>query len=519
VTPDNITEFGIDAYRAALAGNDAVVLPGVGSALTSAGFYDATFSGGSGDDSLILDGTIGLTLNQIIQVVGNSGNDQFIIEPVDIAGQTIGKLTLDSGTGDDQYIFENITSATELSIVESSALPDTDILQILSPSGQSLQVAESMFNLGLGNDTYLIDGNLLNSRIVDAAGESFITITGSITGDNYNDSSITTGAQDDVITVSGTVTNAAISTAAGDDDIFISGVVTNSVIDAQDGNNTVTTGSLLDLSEIVFNGGSNIVNVNGDVANSYIYTLATDSFDDHIIIQGNLSDEAIIQLSNGDDTVVVEGSIENTAIRGGGGNNTITLNNNVTNTNINSAGSGNQWVTIDGNFTVSMVNWGQIIFQAGNYQIDVSGSIIGADDTHLVTISAPSLSGGSSTISAGGDIQFTRVFLGDGSDFIDAINIANSIIDMGTGGVDQIRAFDPMDDSIGSISDSTISMGTPGEPQDNILSITSPIITNTTFTLQGSTINQLLLEGTSVGGSVSDSTLLVVTALTTLRLH
>jgi hypothetical protein len=485
VTADNIAELGIDAYQAALAGDDTVVLPGIAAALTDAGFYDAVFSGGSGNDSLVIDGTVGLTLNQVIQVVGNSGDDRLIIEPTDIAGRTIGKLTLDGGTGNDQYTFENITSATELSIVESSVLADADILQILSPSGQSLQVADSMFNLGLGDDTYLIDGDLINSEITDLDGASFVTITGNISGDNFPDTSITTGTQNDTITVSGTVTGTSITTGEGNDNVSISDTMNDSLVNVQDGDNTVTTSSLTNASIIAFGNGANTIQVNGNLIDSTISRLSS------------------ALTATGDDSITVTGSTENSLINGGVGNNTITLSNSVIDSTIQTTGIGNQSLTISGNL-IANTSTSLILFQSeGNHQIDVSGSIIGADNTNLVTVSSDSP--GTTTLSVGSEIQFTRVFLGDDDDSVSAVIISESTIDMGMGENNQINIVDPIFPGNGAIMSSTILFGNNPDPfntEVSQLTVLAPNISNTTFELQNTVGgNQLTLEGVLVDGS------------------
>ncbi|NKB47083.1 MAG: hypothetical protein GKR77_04770 [Legionellales bacterium] len=456
ITNADINNVGLAAYQSALAGDDYAVLPNDGTPLTQAGFYNTPFQANSGDDTIVINGAVGIALNQVITVEGNSGEDNFFVEG---SGQQVGQLLLEGGAGADQYNIDNATLITEITIDDNGLLED-DTLTLTAP------VSNSMLDLGLGADSYNIGGNLDNTSILDEDGAELIFINGSMSNGSFIEI-LPNATIDSSIVITDNIDASFITTGAGNDEISILNTVLNSQINANNGNNTITSNALNN-STIRFGAGENTVIVlpGGDMVNNSVIldnqltSVLTDTLGDQITIQGRILDTSSILLANGSHVINI-GEVLGTDV-----NNPVSIS------------------TLDGDDLLDVTT-----------NIQAATISLGSGDDSIAALS----------------LNLSQVDMGYGMDSLTIDNnISNSEIDMGTGLGNRVSAD--------MISNSTITSGgsNADDGTDNTLSVTAINVTSTLYqlldTLNGNqlTLNDSIISNSSnINGSNSNDMIIL----------
>ncbi|MEH8132026.1 hypothetical protein P9058_08080, partial [Gallibacterium anatis] len=414
--------------------------------MVSDGSSDVTFNGNIGGRSSMMMGDEADT----VVVKGNAEFNSDLYYWLD--GAFI--KNMEEGAKNDMYkgfyetAFKQKVSDKLVSAIDRAGAGSESVLGAkgLNPNETNMGNAKEIgtrIDLGNGENTLSITGSVSKLNYLGGADSDTVTLGATSEsrfwmGDGTNTLSLGSsssvgysgGTGTDTITINGNVNNSTFNIGAGDNSITIRGnaeqtwigVSNNDQGFAQSGNDTVTisgslTGKGTDNEVINLGAGQDSVTISGELRESLI---RMGDGNDSITIRGITYDSNRIDAGNGDDVITVTNQINstNTHLIGGEGNDTFTVqyfrgdNNNAV-----SGGTGKDTLNITGNNNQFIVGyrsgwtnlWSieEIVFKgtSGNNKIRIDTNVLTADNNKSLYIKNQSSSTNTVDVNAGGRLS------------------------------------------------------------------------------------------------------------------
>ncbi|MFC0201465.1 Hint domain-containing protein [Paracoccus rhizosphaerae] len=351
--------------------NDDVILAGAGNDTVRSGLGNDSVNGGAGADSL--EGEAG---NDTL--IGGTGND--------VLDGGAGNDSIDGGDDNDLI---NLTGAFGTDTITGGAGSDT-----ISGSGLG---GASTVNFSDGSGSFVNGGNTANFNTIESittgAGNDTVNISGAQAG------SFLTGEGADTINAGGSGAD-VINAGGGDDLINLSGAFGADTITGGAGSDTISGAGLTGASTVTYSGGSGSFASGGSTASfNTVEGIATGAGNDTIDASTNATSASFVtgagndSFTGGAGAETVNGGSGDDTIRSGGGNDSVL------------AGDGNDLVEAGD---------GDDFVDAGDGADTVDGGI--GNDTILGGIGNDQLSGGAGNDSLLGGAGADVLLGGDGND-------------------------------------------------------------------------------------------------------
>ena len=323
--------------------------------------------------------------------------EKITVEMTDKAGNS-GKASSKAHTFNSdgsRYYNNELLVGTDIHNGKVTAGDGNDKVDVGTKGGSKHITSGSNINLGNGDNELIVGTNIDHSRVETGSGDDIVKVggyiwnaSGKIAGTN-EEYGIYLGDGNNQLTVSKNIDNSNVTTGSGNDVVTVGGYITNhSNVNLGDGDNQLIVGTNIAGSHVTAGDGDDVVTVGQ-------WQHTGDSW---------ISAGSIVDLGNGNNKLTVGTNIDSSTVTTGSGDDVIKVGGYVTKSTIN-LGSGDDTINISDYFDSSTLTTG-----AGDDKVTIGGSI-------------------KSTVPG----KSSFIDLGDGNDTISVSNIENGKIDGGAG--------------------------------------------------------------------------------------
>ena len=324
-------------------------------------------------------------------------SEKITVEMTDKAGNS-GKASSKAHTFNSdgsRYYNNELLVGTDIHNGKVTAGDGNDKVDVGTKGGSKHITSGSNINLGNGDNELIVGTNIDHSRVETGSGDDIVKVggyiwnaSGKIAGTN-EEYGIYLGDGNNQLTVSKNIDNSNVTTGSGNDVVTVGGYITNhSNVNLGDGDNQLIVGTNIAGSHVTAGDGDDVVTVGQ-------WQHTGDSW---------ISAGSIVDLGNGNNKLTVGTNIDSSTVTTGSGDDVIKVGGYVTKSTIN-LGSGDDTINISDYFDSSTLTTG-----AGDDKVTIGGSI-------------------KSTVPG----KSSFIDLGDGNDTISVSNIENGKIDGGAG--------------------------------------------------------------------------------------